>query len=489
MESPLAGKVNAHLAIVKVHFRVDFLDQLTKASELLVQLDRQAGETLSAQLERELREAIREGRLRAETVLPSTRSLASELGISRGLVVGAYAQLGAEGYLVLRRGAPPRVSRAVGQLPAPAPEALDRPARHNLRPDLPDYAGFPRDEWLKSYRAAVKRASDQDLAYGDVRGSPVLRSALLSYLGRVRGVAGDPEHTFICGGFAQGAGLVCTALRRLGRTTIGVENPGHAVIREIVARTGLRPVPIPVDEEGIDVEALVRADPDAVLVTPAHQFPTGVVLSPSRRAALLDWAERRDTIVVEDDYDAEFRYDRPPVGALKGLAPERVAYLGSASKTLAPTLRLGWLIAPSALVSSLADEVLYTVIAPPRLDQLAFADFLERGELDRHLRRMRVRYRRRRDVLVRALEHELPGAEIRGIAAGLHVVVVLPAGTDERRVLAQARKRGISLYGLGEHRTGPRGAPALLLGYAVSKEPAIKTAVQALAKAVETSRA
>ena len=487
MDRALAVTVNARLAIVKVHFRADCLDQLTRASELLVRLDRGAVETLSAQLERELREAIRAGRLRPETALPSTRSLASQLGISRGLVVGAYAQLGAEGYLVLRRGAPPRVSRAVGHAPAPVREALEKPARHNLRPDLPDYAGFPRDEWVKSYRAALKRASDQELAYGDVRGSPALRSALLSYLGRVRGVAGDPEHTFICAGFAQAAVLVCTVLRRLGRTTIGVENPGHAVIREIVARTGLRPVPVRVDEEGIDVAALARADPDAVLVTPAHQFPTGVVLSPARRAAVLDWAERSDAIVLEDDYDAEFRYDGAPVGALKGLAPERVAYLGSASKTLAPTLRLGWLVAPSVLVRALADEVLYTVIAPPRLEQLAFADFLERGELDRHLRRMRVRYRRRRDVLVRALERELPGAEVRGIAAGLHVVVVLPAGTDERRVLAQARKQGISLYGLGEHRTGPRGAPALLLGYAVSNEPAIETAVQALAKAVEAS--
>ena len=246
-------------------------------------------------------------------------------------------------------------------------------------------------------------------------------------------------------------------------------------------------MPIRVDEEGIDVAALARADPDAVLVTPAHQFPTGVVLSPPRRAALLEWAERRDAILLEDDYDAEFRYDRAPVGALKGLAPERVAYLGSASKTLAPTLRLGWLIAPSVLVRQLADEVLYSVIAPPRLEQLAFADFLERGELDRHLRRMRVRYRRRRDVLMGALERELPGVEVRGIAAGLHVVARLPAGIDEPQVLAQARKRGISLYGLGEHRTGSRDAPALLLGYAVSNEPAIQAAVQALAKAVEAA--
>ena len=292
----------------------------------------------------------------------------------------------------------------------------------------------------------------------------------------------------MCGGFAQAVGLLCAVLRRLGRETIGIENPGHAVIREIVARTGLTTASIPVDEEGIDVAALDQADVDAVLVTPAHQFPTGVVLSPERRAALLEWAERRDALVVEDDYDAEFRYDRAPVGALKGLAPERVAYLGSASKTLAPALRLGWLIVPSALVRPLADQVLHSVIAPPRLEQLAFADFVERGELDRHLRRMRVRYRSRRDVLVRALERELPDVEVRGIAAGLHVVALLPAGTDEPRVLAEARARGIDLYGLGEHRLGPPGEPALLLGYAVSKEPAIRTAVRALAEAVEAAK-
>ena len=463
------------------------MDQLSRTPELLVRLDRRYGETLSAQLERQLREAIREGRLKPGTVLPSTRALAAQLGISRGLVVGAYGQLGAEGYLVLRRGATPRVARAVSRPVVLEPEPHEQRPRYNLRPDLPDYAGFPREEWAKSYRAALKRAPDGELAYGDVRGSPGLRAALASYLGRARGVAGGPEHTFVCGGFAQAVGLLCGVLRRLGRETIGIENPGHAVVREIVARTGLRTVPIPVDEEGIDVEALDRAGADAVLVTPAHQFPTGVVLSPDRRAALLAWAERWDAIVVEDDYDAEFRYDRAPVGALKGLAPERVAYLGSASKTLAPALRLGWLVAPSALVRPLADQVLYSFIAPPRFEQLAFADFLERGELDRHLRRMRVRYRSRRDVLVLALERELPDVQVRGIAAGLHVVALLPTGTDEPRVLAEARARGIDLYGLGEHRMGPSGEPALLLGYAVSKEPAIRTAVRALAEAVEAA--
>lgn len=463
------------------------MDQLSGGPELLVRIDRKAGETLSAQLERQLREAIREGRLRAGTTLPSTRGLAAQLGISRGLVVGAYAQLGAEGYLVLRRGATPRVTRQVGQPGASAPAPHEQPPKYNLRPDLPDYAGFPREAWVRSYRAALKGMRDQELAYGDCRGSAALRAALVSYLGRVRGVAGDPEHTFVCGGFAQAVGVLCGVLRRAGQTTIGVENPGHAVIREIVARTGLKPMPIRVDDEGIDVRALERSGAEAVLVTPAHQFPTGVVLSPERRAALLEWAERRDALVVEDDYDAEFRYDRPPVGALQGLAPERVAYLASASKTLAPTLRLGWLIAPSAWVRPLVEHVLYTVIAPPRLEQLAFADFLERGELARHLWRMRVRYRRRRDVLVRALARELPEARVRGIAAGLHVVVPLPGGTDESRVLAEARQRGVGLYGLGEHRSGSRGEPGLLLGYAVAGEPEIRAGIRALAEAVEAA--
>jgi len=361
--------------------------------------------------------------------------------------------------------------------------------RFNLRPDLPDFAGFPREEWLRSYRAALKRAPDQELAYGDVRGALSLRTALVSYLGRVRGVAGTAEHTFVCGGFAQAIGSLCSALRGTGHATIGVEDPGHAVIRQIVARAGLEPLPVRVDAEGIDVEELESAGPDTVLVTPAHQFPTGVVLSADRRARLLEWAERRNALVVEDDYDAEFRYDRAPVGALKGLAPERVAYLGSASKTLAPTLRLGWLLAPSRLVRPLAEHVLYSVIAPPRLEQLAFAEFLGRGELDRHLRRMRLRYRRRRDVLVRALERELPEVEVRGIAAGLHVVAVLPGRLNERRVLAEARARRMALYGLTEHRVRSGGEPALLLGYAASREPALRAAVRELRTAVEAAGA
>ncbi|HEY7018947.1 MAG TPA: PLP-dependent aminotransferase family protein [Gaiellaceae bacterium] len=467
------------------------MDQLTKRSkapELLVTLERGNGQgSLSAQLERELRDAVRAGRLRSGTPLPSTRALAAELGISRGLVVAAYAQLGAEGYLQLRRNAPPLVGDSIGSQAPARTLAADPYWRYNLRPDLPDYAAFPREEWLTSYRAALKRAPDGELAYGDVRGVAELRDALATYLGRARGTVADAEHMFVCGGFAQAIGLVGGVLARAGKVRLAVEDPSHVVIRALVARSGLEPVPVPVDEEGIDVDALARAAPDAVLVTPAHQFPTGVVLSPERRARVLAWADDADALLVEDDYDAEFRYDRPPIGALQGLMPDRVVYCGSASKTLAPTLRLGWVVAPPRLVRELVEQVLYTAIAPPRLEQLAFADFLLRGELDRHLRRMRLQYRRRRDELIRSLERELPEVEVRGVAAGLYIAAVLPRGLDEARVLDEARARGIGVYGMSEHCARVKLEPTLLLGYAVSGEATIRAAVKKLAEAVRAS--
>lgn len=466
------------------------MDQSTRGSrapEVLVELDRGASEPLSLQLERALRAGVRSGSLRAGTPLPSTRALAAELGISRGLVVAAYAQLGAEGYLRLRRNAPPVVATGVGVAAEARTLAADPEWPHRLRPDLPDYGAFPRGEWLKSYRAALRSAPDSELSYGDVRGSPQLREALVSYLGRVRGVVGEPEHTFVCSGFAQAVSLLGGVLVRAGRKRIAVEDPGHAVIRQLVARSGLEPIPIPVDAEGIDADALAASGADAVLLTPAHQFPTGVVLGPERRARILAWAEETDALVIEDDFDSEFRYDRPPVGSLQGLMPERVVYCGTASKTLAPTLRLGWIVAPGGLVWPLVEQVMYTVISPPRLEQRAFADFLLRGELDRHLRRMRLRYRRRRDALVHELGRRLPAIEVRGLAAGLYVEAVLPDGADEARVLEEARTRGIALSGMTEHCVQAVREPALLLGYAVAPEPALRRAVAVLAEAVRAA--
>jgi GntR family transcriptional regulator/MocR family aminotransferase len=466
------------------------VDQSTRGSrapEVLVELHREAPETLSLQLERALRDGVRSGALKSGTALPSTRALASELGISRGLVVAAYGQLGAEGYLRLRRNAPPVVANGVGVAAEARTLGADREWPHNLRPDVPDFGAFPRGEWLKSYRAALRSAPNAELGYGDVRGSAQLREALVAYLGRVRGVVGDPEHTFVCSGFAQAVSLLGGALARAGRERVAVEDPGHAVIREVLSRSGLEPIPIPVDAGGIDVDALAAAAPDAVLVTPAHQFPTGVVLAPERRARILAWAEDTDAVVIEDDFDSEYRYDRPPVGSLQGLMPEGVVYCGTASKTLAPTLRLGWIVAPGALVWPLVEQVMYTVISPPRLEQRAFADFLVRGELDRHLRRMRLRYRRRRDALVRELGRRLPEFQVRGLAAGLYVEAVLPEGLDEARVLEEARARGIALSGMAEHCAESTREPALLLGYAVAPEPALQRAVAVLADAVRAA--
>ncbi len=270
-------------------------------------------------------------------------------------------------------------------------------------------------------------------------------------------------------------------LRAAGARRIAVEDPGHLSVRRIVAAAGLELVPVGVDAGGLRVDELVGADPDAVLATPAHQFPTTAVLARERRAALLDWAEARRAVVLEDDVDAEFRYDRPPVGALQGLAPERVVYLGSTSRTLAPALRLGWAVVPSWLAEGLSVDVRGTIIAPPSLDQLALADFVARGELDRHVRRMRLRYRRRRDVLVAALERHLPELGVEGVPAGLHVVASLPDGWTEPRALAAARARGLALSGLNEHRIRRRGRGALLLGFARSSEPTLRAGVRELA--------
>jgi GntR family transcriptional regulator / MocR family aminotransferase len=466
---------------------VDQSTRRSRAPEVLVELDRGAREPLSLQLESALRDGVRSGSLRPGTELPSTRALASEVGVSRGLVVAAYSQLGAEGYLRLRRNASPVVANGVGVAAAARTLGPDPQWPHNLRPDLPDYGAFPRGEWVKSYRAALRSAPNGALAYGDVRGASGLREALVAYLGRVRGVVGDPEHTFVCSGFAQAVNLVGGVLARAGRRRIAVEDPSHAVIRALAERSGLEPIPIPVDAGGIDVDEVVAAGPDAVLVTPAHQFPTGVVLAPERRARLLAWVNETDALVIEDDFDSEYRYDRPPVGSLQGLSPERVVYCGTASKTLAPALRLGWIVAPGDLVRPLVDQVLYTVISPPRLEQLAFTDFLLRGELDRHLRRMRLRYRRRRDVLVRELGRQLPELEVRGLAAGLYVEAVLPKGTDEARVLEEARARGVGLAGMSEHCSEVVREPALLLGYAVAPEPSLRRAVAVLAEAVRAA--
>jgi GntR family transcriptional regulator / MocR family aminotransferase len=451
---------------------------LSAGLELLVRLDR--GAPLRAQLESQLREGIRAGRLAPGVALPSTRALARELGVSRGVVVDAYAQLAAEGYLVSSQGAATRVSDAASApRRAGAPPGEERPPRFDCRPGGPDVSLFPRSAWLASLRRALRDAPHARLDYGDPRGAPELREALARYLGRVRGVAADPERVVVTSGLAQGMALFARAMVARGRCRIAMEDPSSRPGRDQLASNGLEVVPVPVDGEGMVVDRL-PALADSAMLTPAHQFPLGVVLSPARRAALVDWASTTGAVVLEDDYDAEYRYDRPPVGAVQGLAPDRVAYAGSVSKTLAPALRLGWLVAPEGLAEAVSGAKASDDLGTPVVEQLALADFLERGELDRHLRRTRAVYRRRRDALVAALERHLPETRPAGVAAGLQLVVHLPSGSDEPALLAAARARGVGLSGLSEHRIEP-GPPALLLGYGRIAEATIEPAVRTLA--------
>jgi len=456
--------------------------ETSQAVELLLEVRRDAPGTLGSQIEDGLRRAIREGALHAGAGIPSTRDLARQLGVSRRIAVDAYAQLAAEGYLTLRQGARPRVAEiAPAEHDTVTPERTEPPPRFDFRPSMPDVTAFPRAAWLRSVREAVRTITDFDLGYGDPRGMEALRTALVEYFGRVRGLVADPGRVVITSGYSQGLNVVCQALAAAGAKRIVVEEPSNLLQRDIAARAGLDAIGVGVDEGGIRVADLPPAD--AVVVTPAHQHPTGVLLSPERRAALIAWLRTHDAIAIEDDYDAEFRYDRPAVGALQGLDPERVIYAGSVSKTLAPALRLGWLVVPGALVERVSAEKVLADRGTSRIDQLAFADFLARGELDRHLRRMRGRYRARRDTIVAALADALPDAEVLGIAAGLHVTLRLPAGMDEDALRAEAQRRRIALETMRDYRVDDERV-TLLLGYAQMPEPTIRAGVRELAAAV-----
>ncbi len=460
----------------------------TTGPGLLVEIDRAGELPLHEQIERALRERIRSGRLPSDTRLPSTRALALELGISRGVVTEAYGQLAAEGYLSMRQGAPVRVARAVRTTGPRAPaRSLLESFPYHFHSGQPDLSGFPREAWLRSLRQALRDSPLSAVGYGDPRGIPALREALADYLNRVRGMDGDPEHTLVCTGFMQGFSLLCRALRSRGVERFALEDPGWHLHRLIVENAGMEVVPIPVDEEGLQVEELTRSDADAVLVTSAHQFPTGVVLSPQRRAALIEWAED-ERLIVEDDYDAEYRYDRVAVGALQGLAPEHVVYIGSASKRLAPGMRLGWMLMPSWLAWELTAAKAVEDGGSEALGQLALCDFILRGELDRHLRRMRLRYQHRRERLLEALARWLPEGRLRSPgAAGLFELIELPDGVDEAALLRAAAARGVGAEGLSWHRYSPGGHPGVLLGYGNLSEPAIEQGVHLLGEALRDS--
>ncbi|WP_317891413.1 aminotransferase-like domain-containing protein [Saccharopolyspora pogona] len=358
---------------------------------------------------------------------------------------------------------------------------------HDLRQGQPDAASFPRTAWLAAARRAIKVAPNEAFGPGGPRGRPELRRALSDYLSRARGVRARPDQIVICSGFAH---ALCLLFPGVQRGPLAVESYGLAFHRQLLHRASVRTVPLELDEHGPRVEELAsRKEVRAVLLTPAHQFPTGGPLHPTRRAAVVDWARSRDGLVQEDDYDGEFRYDREPVGAVQGLDPDRVLYLGSVSKSLSPAVRLGWMVLPEHLV----DDVL--AVKGERegwasvLDQLTLADFVDSGQYDRHIRRMRQRNRRRRDQLVAKLLERAPHVSATGVAAGLHTVLRMPPGS-ERSAVAAAARLGVALDGLAAFRHPGATMPAmdgLVVGYATPPEHAYAAALDALAAALSGS--
>jgi GntR family transcriptional regulator/MocR family aminotransferase len=462
---------------------------------------------LRAALTDALREAVRSGRLVSGTRLPSSRSLAADLGIARNTVADAYSELVAEGWLTAQQGSGTRVAkrseprRVTPTAPTTSPAANSvansakpptspRP-RYNLMPGSPDLAEFPRKQWLAAARRAITAAPDGAFGYGDARGQDQLRAVIADYLARVRGVYASPDRIVICSGFHHGLMLMGRALKAKRVRAVAVESYGLGLYRDVLTSAGLATPTIPVDERGANIADLARLrGVGAVLLTPAHQYPTGVPLHPDRRAAAVDWARRTDALILEDDYDGEFRYDRQPVGALQGLDPERVVYFGSVSKSLAPALRLGWMVLPHDLIPLIVAAKGHGDYMSSAIEQLTLADFIASGSYEQHVRSMRLHYRRRRDQLVTTLAQRAPGVRVTGLDAGLQAVLELPPGT-ERAVVQAAANHGLTISGMAEFRydVTDSGAPtrepdALVVNFASSSDSAWAGALDALCRAL-----
>jgi GntR family transcriptional regulator/MocR family aminotransferase len=400
-----------------------------------------------------LRDAVRSGRLTAGTALPPSRTLAADLGLARNTVADVYAELVAEGWLASRQGAGTWVIdsdhlRRAHPTPSQPRGAVGAPT-HNFLPGSPDVSRFPRSAWLASARRALNSAPNEALRMGDPRGRPELREAVAEYLVRARGVHASPESVVITAGTRHSVEILA---RLFGPTRpIAVEGYGLFIFRDCIAATGGSTAPIGFDDLGAAVGDLERLDTPAVLVTPAHHFPHGVPLHPSRRTAVVDWADRTDGYVLEDDYDGEFRYDRQPVGALQSLDPARVIYLGSTSKSLTPVLRLGWMVVPTELVDDVVAAAGGQQFYVDALTQLTMADFIVAGHYDKHIRRMRTSYRRRRDTLAQRLAPFAPAVTVTGLSAGLHLLLLLPQGT-EPELLQRAGEAGVGIAGLSRLR-------------------------------------
>ncbi|MGW1340005.1 MocR-like pyridoxine biosynthesis transcription factor PdxR [Kribbella sp. NPDC002412] len=429
-----------------------------------------------------LHDSIRSGRLPAGTRLPSSRSLARDLGIARNTVADAYGQLVAEGWLIARQGSGTVVANRTGPPPDAVPPLSTslseaKSFRYNLMPGSPDLATFPRSEWLAAARKALPSAPNEAFGYGDPRGRIELRRMLADYLARARGVRADPERILICSGFVQALSLLSEVLKSQGGTTLSVEEFGYSLHLDVIRSRGLEPVPVRVDELGACVSELSG---HGALLTPAHQMPTGVPLAPERRTAAVEWARDAGAVLIEDDYDGEFRYDRQAVGALQALDPERVVYIGTASKSLAPGLRLAWMVLPRHLVEPVVEAKRTTDYQTATLDQLTLAEFIASGHYDRQVRRSRLHYRRRRDRLVELLAQRAPDVKVAGISAGLHVLLDVPGDAED--IVARAARQGLGLNTLTNYHFNPTPATrqAVIVGYGTPPDHAYQGALDLL---------
>jgi len=458
----------------------------------------------AAWLADQLRLAISDGRMAVGSRLPASRVLASDLGVSRGVVTEAYQRLIEDG-LVAGRGrngtvvvaapvaapppAPTRRPPVTAVFAEPGAEVFESlravPARIDLSPGIPDLAAFPRTAWLRAERTVLNRLAPADFGYGDPRGTPVLRAAVAHWLARNRGIRVDPSEVVIVAGVAQGLSLLAQVFRHNGITTMAVEDPGSLGTRQQLQAWQLATPPVPVDSQGVRVEQLRSSGHPAVMVTPAHQFPTGVVLGGDRRRALMRWASEGG-LVVEDDYDAEHRYDRPPVPALRSMLAEQVCYAGSVSKLLAPALRVGWLLVPARYRDAVVRAKRTADLGNAALPQLVLAELMESGEMERHLRFLRRRHIRRRDRMIEAIGRHLPGAVVHGAAAGLHLMITFDADLHDVDLAAASLARGVKVQPLSWHRQRP-GLPGLVLGYAASRPTDIEDGIAAVGAALRAN--
>ncbi|HEX2316230.1 MAG TPA: PLP-dependent aminotransferase family protein [Thermomonospora sp.] len=452
-----------------------------------------------------LRQAIADGRLPVGSRLPATRVLAAELRVSRGVVTEAYRRLIEDGH-VAGRGragtivvaaplaapdtAPGPAAEPAGAPPFAAEPGADvfdalrsAPARIDLSPGVPDLAAFPRSAWLRAERSVVTDLAAADFGYGDPRGTPALRVAVARWLARNRGIGVDPGEVIVVAGTAQAFGLIAQVLRDDGIPEVAVEEPGSLGARQHLRYWGMGTPPVPVDDEGVRVDALRATGASAVLLTPAHQFPTGVVLGGGRRRELMRWADAGG-LIIEDDYDSEHRYDRPPVPALRAMLTDRVCYAGSVSKLLAPALRVGWIVPPPRYRDALVDAKRFADLGNAALPQLVLARLMESGEMERHLRFLRRRHRSRRDAMIDAIHTHLPGAVVHGAAAGLHLMVTFPGRFSDTDLATAALARGVKVQPLSWHHQGPPPRPGLVLGYAANSPSRISEGVADLGRAL-----